>query len=100
MPEAIAKCCPCSRWMMVELVLEAAMARKADVSSVDVTLTKTAGKGKRVLVPVFPPWLHITSEARSKVKQWDSMKIGGLERLRGMTWLGNSNGNVLFCAWV
>ena len=85
---------------MVELVLEAAMARKADVSSVDVTLTKTAGKGKRVLVPVFPPWLHITSEARSKVKQWDSMKIGGLERLRGMTWLGNSNGNVLFCAWV
>ena len=34
--EAIAKDCSCRRWMMVELVLEAAMAQKVDVSSMDV----------------------------------------------------------------
>ena len=35
--EAIAKDCSCRRWMMVELVLEAAMAQKVDVSSMDVS---------------------------------------------------------------
>ena len=34
--EAIAKGCPCRRCMMVKLVLEAAMAPKAAVSSMDV----------------------------------------------------------------
>jgi predicted nucleic acid-binding Zn ribbon protein len=47
--EAIAKDCSCRRWMMVELVLEAAMAPKVDVSSMDVPLKnqglQTTSKG-------------------------------------------------------
>ena len=49
MSEAIAKGCACRGWMMVELVLEADMAPKVDVSSMDVSLKnqglQTASKG-------------------------------------------------------